>query len=173
MLRRGRVVGMTDIYDRILHLRAIRDFTDEPLAGEHLDAILQAARWTGSSKNSQDWAFVVVRDPAQKDRLATCGDFTAPLRAAPVAIALVQEPGGYEFDTGRVAQNIMVAADAIGVASCPITLHREEDAARVLELPEGRRCRYGIALGYAAPASGPARFGGRKPLEELVHDERY
>ncbi len=164
---------MADTYERILRLRAIRDFTDEPLAAEHLDAILEAARWTGSSKNLQDWAFVVVRDPAQKRRLSSCGDFTTPLRAAPATIALVQEPGGYEFDTGRVAQNLMLAADAIGVASCPITLHREDDAARVLELPEGHRCRYAIALGYPAAASGPARFGGRKPIDELVHDERY
>lgn len=164
---------MNDTYQRILKLRAIRDFADESLKDSDLEAILEAARWTGSSKNLQNWSFVAVTDPEQKERLSGAGSFTAPLRAAPVALALVEEPGGYEFDTGRVAQNVMLAADAIGVASCPVTLHRDGEAAKVLGLPDGARCRYAIALGYAGDSGGPARFGGRKPLDELVHRDRY
>jgi nitroreductase len=160
-------------YHGIVSLRAIRSFRDEPLTEADLDAILEAAQWTGSSKNRQNWSFIVVGDPEQQWRLAECGDFTDPIRNAPVTLALVQEPEGYEFDTGRLAQNVMVAAEAIGVASCPITLHREEDAGTVLGLPEGARCRYAIALGYAAAGSGPARFGGRKPLSEIAFENRY
>jgi nitroreductase len=160
-------------YEQIIALRAIRSFRDEPLSEEDLDAVLEAARWTGSSKNRQNWSFVVVRDPSQRDRLAACGDFTDPIRNAPATLALVQEPIGYEFDTGRLAQNVMLAADAIGVASCPITLHREEDAGRVLGLPEGARCRYAIALGYPGGDAGPARFGGRKPLDEIAFEDEY
>ena len=95
------------------------------------------------------------------------------MRAAPLTIALVQEPAGYEFDTGRLAQNIMLAADALGLASCPITLHRDEMAAEVLGLPEGRRCRYAIAVGYPSESAAPRSFGGRKPVEELLHRNRY
>ena len=94
-------------------------------------------------------------------------------RNAPMVIALVQEPEGYEFDTGRLAQNIMLAADALGIATCPITLHRDELAAEVLGLPAGRRCRYAIAVGYPAPTAAPGKMGGRKPVEELVHRNRY
>ncbi|MDK1292904.1 MAG: nitroreductase family protein, partial [Actinomycetota bacterium] len=75
--------------------------------------------------------------------------------------------------TGRLAQNIMLAGDALGMASCPITLHRDGLAAEVLGLPEGRRCRYAIAIGYPAPSSSPAKFGGRKPIEKLIHHNRY
>lgn len=164
---------MPDMYQQILSLRAIRTYRDEPLSEADVLRLLEAARWTGSAKNLQDWSFVVVSDPVQKQRLAACGDFTTPMREAPTALALIQEPDGYEFDTGRLAQNVMLAADAIGVASCPITLHRDADAAEVLALPEGRRCRYAIALGYPAPSAEPARFGGRKPLEDLAHRDRY
>ncbi len=160
-------------YERILKLRAIRDYEDRMLSDEDLDKILEAARWTGSSKNLQNWSFVVVSDPAQKNRLAAAGDFTVPMLNAPVAIAIVEEPGGYEFDSGRVAQNIMLAADSIGVASCPITLHREELAGQVLGLPQGGRCRYAISLGYPAPGAEARRFGGRKPMDDLVHYDRY
>jgi nitroreductase len=95
------------------------------------------------------------------------------MRNAPIAIALVEEAGGYEFDTGRVAQNLMLAADALGIASCPITLHREESVTIVLDLPEGTRCRYAIALGYPTDDAAPARFGGRKPMNEVAYRNRH
>jgi len=164
---------MNDRYDAILKLRAIRSYRPEVLPGEAITKILEAARWTGSSKNRQEWSFIVVTDPQQRDRLAECGDFTDPMRGAPVTIALVQEAEGYEFDTGRVAQNVMLAADALGVASCPVTLHREQAAAEVLRLPARARCRYAITLGYPTEGNGAARWGGRKPLDDLVHHDRY
>lgn len=161
------------MYSDIIALRAIRDYESRQLTSADLERILLAARSTGSSKNLQNWSWVVVQDAARRDRLAECGDFTVPVRNAPTVVCLVQEPAGYEFDTGRLAQNIMLAAAAIGVASCPITLHRHEMAAAVLGLPDDRRCRYAVTLGYPAPGAGPRRFGGRKPLEELTHHEVY
>jgi nitroreductase len=164
---------MDETYQRILKLRAIRSFRPDRITDEDLEAVLEAARWTGSAKNRQNWSLVVVSEPEQRDRLAECGSFTDPLRQAPVTIALVQELDGYEFDTGRLAQNIMLAADARGVASCPITLHNDSQAAAVLGLPAGTRCRYAVALGYPAPGAVAAKFGGRKSLAELVHRNRY
>ncbi len=164
---------MSETFERVLGLRAIRHFQDRPVEREDLERVLEAGRWTGSSKNRQNWSVVVIRDREQIERLAGCGDFTKPVRVAPVALALVQEPETYEFDTGRLAQNIMLAADALGMATCPITLHRDQDAARVLGLPPGWRCRYAIALGYPAPNARPARFGGRKPIDEILHRDSF
>lgn len=164
---------MNETYEQILGLRAIRDFRDEPLGEDDLLAILEAARWTGSAKNSQRWAFVVVDSPEHRERLAKTGTFTGPVRAAPVTVAIVEEAGGYRFDTGRVAQNIMLAAQAIGVATCPVTLHREDDAAEVLGLPRGATCRFAVALGYPADELRQSPFGGRKPLGRLTHHNRY
>jgi len=164
---------MNDCYDEILSLRSIRTFDDRVLDAADLDAVLEAARWTGSAKNSQNWSFIVVTDPEQKARLCGAGDFMTPVRNAPMAICLVQEPEGYEFDTGRLAQNIMLAADAIGLATCPVTLHREDVAANVLELPDGIRCRYAIAIGYPAPGAGATKMGGRKPIGDLVYRNLY
>lgn len=162
-----------DVYEFILGLRAIRSYRDEPLADDDLEAVLEAARWTGSSKNRQNWSFVVISDKDRLQELAACGDFTDPVRASAATIVIVQEPEGYEFDTGRVAQNIMLAAKALGVASCPITLHRDGDARQLLGVPEDRRTRYAVALGYPSQEASPARWGGRKPAEDLVYRERY
>jgi nitroreductase len=164
---------MPDIYDFILKLRAIRDFKPGPLAEEDLAAILEAARWTGSSKNRQDWSFVAVTDRERLQSLAEHGDFTQPVRDSAATIVLVQEPGGNMFDVGRVAQNIMLAAKAIGVASCPITLHRDAQARHFLGAPDDRITRYAVALGYAADGATPKNYGGRKPSETVVHRDRY
>ncbi|MGH8949487.1 MAG: nitroreductase family protein, partial [Acidimicrobiia bacterium] len=71
------------------------------------------------------------------------------------------------------AQNIMLAAKTIGVASCPITLHRSAQAREFLGAPEETETRYAVALGYPAAAAAPGRFGGRKPTEAIVRHERY
>ncbi len=164
---------MNETYDSIISLRVIRQYEDRAVSEADLSALLEAGRQTGSSKNRQNWSFVVVDDRDQLAALSAAGDFTTPIRNAPMAICLVQEPEGYEFDTGRLAQNFMLAADALGLATCPITLHRDEIAHEVLGLPDGSRCRYAIAVGYPAPGAGPTKMGGRKPMDTLVHRNTY
>lgn len=164
---------MTDTYDFIIGLRAMRDYRGEPLSNDDLGAILEAGRWTGSSKNRQSWSFLAVTDPERLQGLAEHGDFTQPVRNSAATVVLVQEAGGNMFDIGRAAQNMMLAAKAIGVASCPITLHREDDAAAFLGVPEGAVARYAVALGYPSPDAKPRRMGGRKRAAEVVKLDRY
>jgi nitroreductase len=170
-----------ETYRRILGLRAIRAYRPRPVSTDDLQAILEAGRWTGSSKNTQRWVFIVIEDRDGLDALATAGDFTAPMRSAPLGIALVRLPGGNDFDIGRVAQNIMLAAAARGVASCPITLHREERAREILHVPADHGCRWAIALGYPDEALLPHQIratrergmSGRKPLAEITRRESF
>lgn len=168
-------------YDDVLGLRTVRRFQPRPVSPADLEKILTAAQWTGSAKNLQLWSFVVVDDADQKARLTECGSFMTPVANAPMAIALVRLDGGYDFDTGRVAQNIMLAAADIGVGTCPVTLHDDGAAREVLGLPESAFCRYAIAVGYEdtdAEREGRAAQRsylptGRKPLDELVHSNRW
>jgi nitroreductase len=159
---------MVSNYDFILNLRAIRDYKPDPLINDDLGAILEAGRWTGSSKNRQSWSFLAVTDSDRLQGLADHGDFTQPVRDSAATIVLVQEPGGNMFDIGRAAQNMMLAAKAIGVASCPITLHREKDAAAYLGLGGRAVARYAVALGYPTDDAKPRNFGGRKPASAVV-----
>jgi nitroreductase len=62
-----------EVYDAVRGLRTVRRFRQEQVSAADLDLILEAARWTGSSKNRQNWVFVVIRDRDQLDRLAECG----------------------------------------------------------------------------------------------------
>lgn len=169
-----------EMYERLLGLRVVRAFTEDLIAPEQMAAILEAARWTGSSKNRQGWEFIVV-DGDRLAALAAAGDFTDPIRNSAATLALVQTPEGNPFDIGRVAQNVMLAAAALRLGSCPITLHHQDAAAEVLELPEGFSCRYAIAIGRPfeegdkrlreARRAGGMR--GRKPIDDLVHRQHH
>jgi nitroreductase len=168
---------MSDTYRDVLSLRVVRRFLDEPVGADEVAALLGAARWTGSSKNRQGWAFVVIEDEADRERVAAAGSFSGPVRAAPLTIALVRTPDGNDFDIGRVAQNVMLAAAARGIGSCPVTLHDQSAARSALRLPSGYECRWVIALGYPDPEAEReqraerrrAGMSGRKPLAALVH----
>jgi len=160
-------------YELVKGLRVIRNFAAESIPEPDIARILEAGRWTGSSKNTQRWAFIPLRDSASRASVAACGTFSVPMLNATFGVALVRLPDGYEFDIGRVAQNMMLAASALGIGSCPITLHDTECAHRALRLPEGHTCRYAIAFGYPdvqaeSAARTQRRYGGRKPLDELI-----
>ncbi len=169
-----------ETYDRVRGLRVVRAYTPDPIPTDDLSAVLEAGRWTGSSKNVQGWSFVVVEGD-QLDVLASAGSFTDPIRNSAAAVAIVRTPEGNDFDVGRAAQNMMLAAATRGIGSCPITLHDAARAAEVLELPDGFSCRYAIALGVPdEPAELAARaerrrrgVTGRKNLDELVRRQVF
>ena len=175
------VTAPRTFYDLIRSKRDVRAYSDRPIPDEALRRILQAGRMAGSAKNAQPVRFVLLRDLGHKRELAACGDYTVHLPSAPLLVALVTLPesGQWEperatsFDAGRAAQNMMLAAWAEGITSCPVTMHRHEDAARVLRLPPEHRVTWVVALGYpeeGAPAREPRP---RVPLAEYVHDEYW
>lgn len=168
-------------YHHALALRVVRRFRPDPIPVKELEAVLEAGRWTGSSKNRQGWAFVVVDDGPGLERLAAAGNFTGPVLASAATVALVRLPGGNDFDIGRAAQNIMLAAAARGIGSCPVAFHRPAQAREVLRVPDGHDCTWAVALGYPDEEAeehqrrqaAAAGFTGRRPLGELVHHGHF
>jgi len=173
-----------DAYQTIVRHRAVRHFTVEPLPEPVLLRILQAGRWAGSSKNTQNWYFIVVRDRQTLNQLAECGRYASHLRTAALAVAIATEPGQWNaFDAGRAAQNMMLAAWADGVGSCIASMHDEACARRVLGTPENLLVLLAISFGYPMPDAPKTIEGqprdrvlarvGRKPLDEIVHRDKW
>jgi nitroreductase len=165
-----------DTWTAIDSIRVVRRFEDRPLEPDHLRRILDAARRTGSSKNEQDWAFIVVRDRAHLTELAAVGPFAGHLAGAAVAIALVAPRADDAWDLGRAAQDMILAAWELGIGSVPATVYEPELASVLLGLPDAWTCPYLLSFGYPAdPAvlTRPKRAGGRKTLAEVVHVERW
>ena len=158
-------------YDVIRTKRDTRAYAEQPIPEETLQRILQAGRMAGSSKNSQPVRFVVLRERARKEELAACGDFATHLPSAPVVVAVVLLPGGGPFDAGRAAQNMMIAAWAEGITSCPTSMHRPECAAEVLGLPAEHRVAIVLPFGYPAESAPDRPSRARLPLSEYVHED--
>jgi nitroreductase len=174
---------VTETWHAINTVRVVREFADRPLETEQLDRILNAARRTASSKNRQDWAFIVVRDRDSLRQLAKVGRYAGHLAKAPVAIALVRPDARNEhqlrtlmWDLGRAAQNMALAAWDLGIGSVPATVYDLNLASRLLGLPDDQRCDFLLSFGYPADSSvltAPNRPGGRVPLDEVLHQERW
>ena len=171
-----------ETWQAINTLRVVQKFSDEPIAEERLERILNAGRRAGSSKNDQHWAFIVIRDRDHLGELAAVGDYAGHLAGATVVIAIVtpDASGAHNnsvmWDAGRAAQNMILAAWELGIGSVPATVYDHALAHRLLGLPDDRRCDFLLSFGYPAdPAklTAPNRAGGRLPLFELVHEERW
>jgi nitroreductase len=61
--------------------RAVRQFTDEPLSEEAIRSILNAGRRAQSSKNSQPWHFIALRDHETLRQLSQCGAYSEKAKA--------------------------------------------------------------------------------------------
>jgi nitroreductase len=165
----------------IRKLRQHRQFTDQPVPDDVLQDLLEVARWTGSSKNTQPWELVVVRDRQLIDQIAEYGAFSGFLRNAPVVIVIVlngKSPRSESYDEGRLTERVMLAAKAYGLGSGTGWWGDAEAARKTKEalgIPQEKDVISGIALGYPpAPQPGPAGVTpGRKPLAEIVHYDRY
>jgi nitroreductase len=167
----------------LVRVRQIRQFTDEPPTDAQLDAILDAARWTGSSANSQPWRFLLIRDEATIRAIGQAGlSQTRPLLSAQAAIAVVLPADDHAvsraYDEGRAVERIMIAAELVGLRS-GITWIRRAVApvvADALALPEGWLVRTIMAIGFPtaaalAPKSEPGK--ARLPRDTVVMYERW
>jgi nitroreductase len=172
-----------EAYECIISKRDTRTYTGQPIEEETLRKVLQAGRMAGSSKNTQPVRLVVVRDREWLTELATCGQFTQPLLGAQVGVAICCPPAGSDFDAGRAAQNMMLAAWSQGIASCPTSIHDQPCIREKLQLPQdvedeatgrkGWRVVVILALGYPDPKVPMGMGRKRVDLSEFVHEERW
>src|SRR6059036_3466942 len=100
-----------DTYLAVVAKREVREYTDRPVPEDVLTKILQAGRAAGSAKNSQPWRFIVLKD---RQHLSSAMMAPRNLDRCAVAIAVVLLNERQRFDAGRVAQNMMLAAWAVG-----------------------------------------------------------
>src|SRR5215813_6193569 len=138
-----------DAYRAVVDKRDQRAFLPKALPDEALRRILQAGRMTGSSKNREPNRFVVVRDRERKRAIAGLSRFARWLADAAVVVVIVQTEA-HEFDAGRCAQNMMVAAWNDGIGSCPAHLP-EGPLGELLGIPAGLAINRVVGFGYVDP----------------------
>jgi nitroreductase len=165
----------TSVRDAIRTLRSVRQFKPDPLPDDVLRAILNAGKQAQSSKNSQPWQFVVVRERETLQALSECGQFAGHLAGAAAGVALIAPRDGFwdTFDLGQAAAYMALAAWELGVGCCIAAMWEPDKAGAILGIPDDRQLRVALSFGYPAEDWQPAKMGGRKPLDDVVRWERW
>jgi len=172
-----------DVFEALKSRRSVRAFTNQTVSDAEVMKLIDAARWAPSAGNIQPWEFVVVRDPEIKRGLSAAALDQTFIEEAPVVIVVcanqIRSARGYGTrgvnlyclqDTAAATQNMLLAACALGLATCWVGAFHEEEARRVLNIPNGVRPVAIVPVGH--PAEKP-EAPERRPLSEIVHHETF
>jgi nitroreductase len=164
-----------DVQKAIQTKQAVRLFTDQPVPEDVIRAILEAGRRSQSSKNQQPWRFVVIRERGTLEALSKLGKFAGHLAGANFAVCLVSNGAGNwpSYDLGQASAYMQLAGWELGVGSCIAAIYEPDAAKELLGIPAELDFWCAISFGYPSPQHEPAKLGGRKPLDELVHWEKW
>lgn len=162
--------------------RSIRKYKDLPVEKAKLDLCLEAARLAPSACNSQPFRFMIINEPALKEKFcaAVFGGVYSATRfaaAAPVIVAVVSETGKLSawlgnqvqdtnfrlMDIGIAAEHFVLAAVEQGLGTCWLGWFRAKAGAKVLGLGAGKKIEVLLSVGY--PAESPAPRPRKKTRE--------
>ncbi len=191
-----------DVFEAIASRRSVRAFLPDSVPKEIVERILDAARCAPSSGNSQPWRFLVVNDrrslsqllersieaierridgsdrianeekPNVKSDYRSYADhaFGAPVFVF-VFVATDRYPEHADSDGALAVGNMLLAAHALGYGACYQTSLFPGNAVRErFGVPEDYRFICAVPIG--TPAAAPEN-PGRRPLDELVWNERF
>jgi nitroreductase len=166
-----------ETWDAIRSRRNVRTYSEEAIAPEDLDRILEAARRAPSAGNQQAWDFIVSTDREQLARLTRVGPAAGHVAGSVATIALVaprsddpQMRDLVQFDLGQATMSIMLAAADLGIGSAHAGAHDQELARQLLDVPEDRFCAVLVTLGVPADRPLiPIQRPNRRPFNDVVH----
>ena len=169
-----------NVSEAIRMKRAVRKFQEKPLPDEVIHAILNAGRRSQSSKNDQGWQFIAIRDKTILTALSKTGTYAGHLAGAALGVAIVtpNPEGKFQdlFDAGQAAAYMQLAAWELGVGSCLASIYEPEKAREILGFPPDWHLRIAISFGYPADEeklAAPPKKGGLRPLEEVLHWDKW
>ena len=170
-----------ETWDAIRARRKLANYADRPIEEENLEKILEAGRRSPSSRNEQRWAFVLVRDRQQLQRLSTVWRGATHIADAVAAIAVVapysddlRTNASINFDLGQATMAMMIAAADLGIGTRHASVEHYQLGAEILGLPDDQRLTWLIGLGYPGDRPlKPIEKPDRRPYDDVVHLERW
>jgi nitroreductase len=169
-----------NVTEAIRSKRAVRKFQERPLPDEVVRGILNAGRRAQSSKNTQPWQFVAIRDKTVLKSLSECGTWAGHLAGAALGVAILTPDPADKFqtmfDAGQASAFMQLAAWEMGVGSCPASIYDPEKARSLLGFPDELHLRVALSFGYPLEPnaiSAPPRKGGRRDFADIVHWDKW
>ncbi|HCH25553.1 MAG TPA: oxygen-insensitive NADPH nitroreductase [Oceanospirillaceae bacterium] len=182
------------VIDTMMQHQSIRKFTDQAIAQDLLEQLVAAGQAASSSSFVQVTSVIQVNKPAARAQLqmasgnqpyvGTCPVFLvfcADLKRNQDICALngIDMPTGFteqaliaSIDTAIMAQNIILAAESVGLGGVYIggLRNQPQQVSDTLNLPAQVVPLFGMCLGY--PAQDPG-LKPRLPLSVVLHQEQY
>jgi len=163
-----------DTLQTILERRSIRQYKKEPIPEDHLKQILEAMRQAPSAANRQPWHFIVVRDPQQKQRVASACNDQMWLADADCIIVGAGSPQvsnkWYRVDLAIALQTMVLAARSLGYGTCWIGAFDPAKVKDACGIPADMDVVACVPLGV--PAVSPAARE-RKAWDQIFSADRY
>jgi nitroreductase len=137
--------------DVIMSRRSIRSYKPEQIKDEELNKILECGINAPSAMNNQSWEIRVIQNPEILKKI------DGSYHNAPTLIIIAYAADNFfsPVDCGLLGQNILLAAESLDIGTCVVGnftnfLNSPEGAEvrQSLELSEGYKPLYGIAVGY-------------------------
>ncbi|HEV2072745.1 MAG TPA: nitroreductase family protein [Thermomicrobiales bacterium] len=176
------ITSNADALEAVRTVRQVRQYEEGTVSPDDLNQVLEIARWTGSSRNTQPWHFVVVDDKGMLKQLSDLRENITWVADGALAIAILlpnENPPHEAYDAGRVTERIMIAARFLGLGSGTAWFgepEREAKAKQLLGVPEHMSCHSVVVIGPYVTSRDPRPTGpkpGRKSLDELVSYGTY
>jgi FMN reductase [NAD(P)H] len=166
---------------QLLVRRTHRRYLDQPVSDAIVRLLLAAAFSASSKSDFQQASAIWLKDRERRDRLAAflvfLGDARrlerlGELRGHPQANGTFEDFFNAAIDGALALQTCVLAAETIGLGTCPISVLRNRiaEVAEILELPDRVFPVAGLCLGYPAQ---PGHISMRLPLDATVHIDRY
>jgi nitroreductase len=168
---------LMDAFLTIASKREVREYADRPVDPRLARLILEAGRIAGSAANRQPWDFFVVESEDARAKVAESVFEPSNVRGAPLVVVIaIRGRRQAGFDSGRVAQNMMLAAWSGGIGSCPNGMHDREQVKTLLGLEPDQEPTIVLTFGHPArPRKPEARSAlewleraDRRPLDDVV-----
>lgn len=161
---------------------SVKSYIDKNVPNEMIGLILEAGSLAPSAGNLQNWKFIIVRDENTKAELAAASRNQNWMNQAPVFIVVCNDkkiitemygPRGDLYSTqdcAIAAQNIMLKAVDLGLATCWVGSFDQEAVQRVLEMPDKVIPEMIITIGYSEEKP---RNLDREPITMMTYFEKY
>jgi len=153
-----------DALTAITTRRSIRRYTSDVVPDETVFELLRAAMAAPTAGN-EPWHFVVIRDRSLLEAITKFHPHAEMLKQASVAIAVCGDPtagtlkGRWVLDCAAAAENILIAANALGLGACWVGIYpvdeRIDGLRALVGIPEPIVPLSMVSLGYPAEKKAP------------------
>ena len=171
--------NMDSFVELCRHRRSIRKYTSQPVEAEKMDYILRCALMSPSSKRTNPWEFIVVREESKLRAMGGCRTYGSQMfdtAMAAIVVALDTSLSDTWMADGAIAaEHILLAAEEQGLGACWCQVYQREGAEELIkslcEIPEDRTVLCVISLGYKNEER--QNYDLDKLKYEKIHNETY